>query len=147
MAKLFNYIGLRDLVPSKVKSPDPKSRYMTSCHLTPSGLHQSPTSGPRSNFNTSESSPADSTGLHQTYIGYVCCTFLESGQSSPADSTGLHRTPTYLDYSQNLISRVFSPADSSGLTGPPSLDNTQFYIPVDSGGLRRTPAVPTCDDM
>ena len=97
MAKLFNYIGLRDLVPSKVKSPDPKSRYMTSCHLTPSGLHQSPTSGPRSNFNTSESSPADSTGLHQTYIGYVCCTFLESGQSSPADSTGLHRTPTYLE--------------------------------------------------
>ena len=63
-----------------------------------------------------------------------CCMFLESGQCSPVESGGLHWTPTYLDYSQNLISRGFSPADSGGHTGPPSLDNTQFYIPVDSGG-------------
>ena len=94
-----------------------------------------------------------STGLHQTYIRYVCCIFLESGQfvimseSSLADSTGLHRTPTYLYYSQILISRGFSPVDSGGLTGPPSLNNTQFFIPVDSSGFRRTQHVTICDKV
>ena len=85
----------------------------------------------------------------------VCCMFLESGQWSICDyirvqSGGLHRTPldTHLSALQSdLISRGFSPVDSGGLTGPPSLDNTQFFIPVDSGGFRRTQHVTICDKV
>ena len=99
--------------------------------------------------------PVESTGVHQTYIGYVYCTFLESGQWSICDyirvqSGGLQRTPpdTHLSGLQSDFN--FERVQSGGLTGPPLLDNTlffYFFIPVDSSGLWRIQHVTICDKV
>ena len=117
--------------------------------------------------------PVESTGVHQTYIGSVYCTFLESGQWSICDyikvqSGGLQRTPpdTHLPgyiCCMFLESGQSSPADSTGHHRTPTyLDYSQNLIsrgfsPADSLDphfwttlnfiFQWTPVVPTCDNM
>ena len=124
-----------------------------------------------------QDSPADSTGhtsldsrrvqsgtVHQTYIGYVCCMFLESGpvrrippdtplwtplpfltpeESSPAQSGGLNWIPLSRQESTFILvesSRVWrmdhvTICDTSGST----------VTPIESSGVRRTDHVTICD--
>src|ERR1700678_3522520 len=103
------------------------------------GLHQTPFSGLWSNFNY-KISPADSSGHTRPPYMWLKVFNLES-KFSPADST----RPPSLDYGQILIIKQFSPVDSGGHTRPPSLDLFSFFIPADSGGLRRNPHVTICD--
>ena len=120
-----------------------------SCLVDSSGLHfyftlqKSP----------GQDSPADSTGhtsldsrrvqsstVHQTYIRYVCCMFLESGpvRQIPPD------TPLWTPL-PFLTPEESSPAQSGGLNWIPLSRQESTFIPVESSGVRRTVHVTICD--
>ena len=135
---MFNYIGLRDLVPRSLLIPSPAIWHHVIWLLLDSTrvphldqgqilIHQNPVRW----------TPPDYT-KHISDM-YVLC-FLKVDNpvwQTPPD--------THLSGLQSEFN--FQSVQSGGLTGPLSLDNTQFYIPVDSSGLRRSQHVMICDKV